>query len=101
MRAELLRAVLENTPQSEVLGLLPESESSLSSLSELGAADMAEHLQNWEKAQAARLKHYTLQVSGEQQEVVDEAPMTQIGGQISNLNDKFDESFNRLIDNPN
>ena len=35
------------------------------------------------------------------QEVVDEAPMTQIGGQIANLNDRFDESFNRLIDNPN
>jgi len=36
------------------------------------------------------------------QEVVDEAPMTQIGGQMGNLNDKFDESFNRLItDSPN
>ncbi len=35
-------------------------------------------------------------------EVVDEAPMTQIGGQIASVNDKFDESFNRLItDNPN
>jgi len=36
------------------------------------------------------------------QEVVDEAPMTLIGGPIGNLNDKFDESFNRLItDSPN
>ena len=35
------------------------------------------------------------------QEVVEEAPMTQIGGQISDVNDKFNESFNRFIDNPN
>ena len=35
------------------------------------------------------------------QEVVDEAPMTQIGGQIAGLDMEFDERFNRLIDNPN
>ena len=36
------------------------------------------------------------------QEVVDEAPMTQIGGQIADLDSKFDEHFNRLIaDNQN
>jgi general secretion pathway protein A len=36
------------------------------------------------------------------QEVIDEAPMTQIGGQIANLDTKFDENFIRLItDSPN
>ena len=35
-------------------------------------------------------------------EVVDEAPMTQIGGKIAYQNEEFDKNFNRLItDNPN
>lgn len=73
LRLQLLREVLESTPQSEVLGLLPESETSLSVLSELGTADMADHLEGWQKAQRARLRHMTLQLSDKQLEVVEEA----------------------------
>ena len=73
LKAELIREVLKSIPQSEVISLLPDSSESLSALASLGEADIAEHLQAWEKAQAARLRHMTFQLVPSQLEVVEEA----------------------------
>lgn len=56
-RAELVREVLSDLPEAEVLGLLPESTHSLNALVSLGQENIADHIQAWDKAQAARLKH--------------------------------------------
>ena len=60
-------------PQAELLSVLPESAESLAALASLGEADLAEHLQAWEQAQAARLRHLTFQLVPSQIEVVEEA----------------------------
>ena len=73
LKAELIREVLQSIDQEDVLSLLPESAASLAALSSMGEANMAEHLQAWDKAQAARLSHMTFQLSRDQVEVVDEA----------------------------
>ncbi|MFQ6029714.1 MAG: chromosome partitioning protein ParB, partial [Dehalococcoidia bacterium] len=73
LKSELLRQVLEELPQSEVLKLLPETADSLSALASIGKETMAEYLQNWQRAQAARLRHLTFQLLPSQQEVVEEA----------------------------
>ncbi|MBI4235866.1 MAG: ParB N-terminal domain-containing protein [Chloroflexi bacterium] len=73
LRAELLRQVMEAVPQEEVLALLPETAQSLGALASLGQEDMADYLLAWQQAQAARLKHLTLQFTPGQLEVVEEA----------------------------
>ena len=55
LKAELVREVLNSIPQSEVMSLLPDSSESLTALVSLGEADMAQHLQAWDQARAARL----------------------------------------------
>ena len=57
LKAELVRHVLESLPEQEVLDLLPETSETLQALATLGKADLAEHLQAWEQARAARLEH--------------------------------------------
>ncbi len=73
LRAELLRDVLRELPQDQVLSILPESSESLKALTSLGQQDMAEHLAAWQKAQVARLKHLQVQLTDSQLEVVKEA----------------------------
>ena len=73
LRAELVREVLKDIPEEEVLGLLPESAASLKALANLGQEDMAEQIQAWDKAQAAKLKHVQFQLLPFQLEVVEEA----------------------------
>ena len=73
LKAELVREVLKELPQEEVIGLLPETAESLQALASLGEGDLAEHLQAWQRAQAARLRHRIFQLSSQQAEVVDEA----------------------------
>ena len=73
MRAQLIREVLETRSQEEVLALLPETAESLATLVSLGQEDMAAYLKAWEQAQAARLKHLTVQLTPAQQKVVEEA----------------------------
>ncbi len=73
--------------QSEVLSLLPESAESLQALASLGEGDLAEHLQAWQQAQAARLRHVTFQLANDQLETVEEAmerAMTGVTGNGSN-----------------
>ena len=73
LRAELLREVLKDLPEEDVLSLLPETSESLQALSSLGLEEMAEYLDNWQRAQAARLKHMQFQLTPAQLPVVEEA----------------------------
>lgn len=72
LRAELMREVLAAVPQNEVLSLLPETPESLRDLASLGQGDLAVHLQAWQRAQAARLRHLQFQLTDAQLEVVEE-----------------------------
>ena len=73
LKAELIKEILAALPQEEVLSLLPETADSLQAFSSLGQQDIATHLRNWQKAQAARLKHLQFQLTSPQLETVDEA----------------------------
>lgn len=73
LKAELLRKVLVDYGQDEVLALLPETSESLQSLVTLGEGDLSQQLQAWQQAQAARLKHMTIQLHPSQLETVEEA----------------------------
>ena len=73
LRAELLKEVLDTVSRETVLSLLPETGDSLRGLVSMGQESMAEHLQAWQKAQAARLKHLQFQLTPSQLDVVEEA----------------------------
>ena len=73
LKAELIREILESLPKEEILSLLPETAESLQALSSLGQESMADYLQNWQRAQGARLKHLQFQLTSDQLEVVQEA----------------------------
>lgn len=90
LRAELMRDVLKDLGEEEVLSLLPESTQSLAALATLGQDDMAEYLKAFEASQASRLKHFNAQLNPNQQEVVEEV-----------LSRFADEARNRMHENPN
>lgn len=73
LKAELVRSLLEDLPQEEVLALLPETASSLHALASLGRESLAEHLRAWEAAQKARLHHLAFQLTEAQLTVVEQA----------------------------
>ena len=73
MKGALLKKILATIPQDKVLSLLPETSESLRALATIGQDDMARHLEAWQKAQAARLRHMQLQFSSEQLETVEKA----------------------------
>ena len=58
-------------PESEVLGVLPDSSASLKALVSLGQEDIASYLQNWQQAQEARLMHLQFQLLPSQLELVE------------------------------
>ena len=72
-RAELLRRLLTTHSLEDLLGLLPETAESLKALSSLGQEDLAAHLEAWQKAQAARLRHLQFQLTDDQLGIVNEA----------------------------
>ena len=72
LRAELLRAVLEHLPPADVLAVLPESADSLRELAALGQQGMGEYLEKWQQTRAARLRHFTAQLTEEQLALVRE-----------------------------
>ena len=73
LRAEMLKEVLGQMPETEVLKLLPETTQGLAALASLGQQDLAAYLQNYQQAQVARLKHLTFQFTPGQLEVIEEA----------------------------
>jgi ParB family chromosome partitioning protein len=73
MKGAMLNRILTSIPKEKVLSLLPETAVSLSALSSIGKEDLAAHLQAWQQAQSARLKHMQLQFSTEQMQTVEQA----------------------------
>lgn len=73
LKGALLKQVLSNVSEDEVLSLLPETTESLKSLSLINEADLAEHLKAWDQAQIARLRHLQVQLTDKQLETVEEA----------------------------
>lgn len=73
MKGNLLKMVLSSIPEDKVLSLLPETAESLKSLANFSQVDLAQHLQAWQDAQAARLRHMTLQLTDKQVETIEEA----------------------------
>ena len=73
LRAEVIRYLLDAVPQDELQGILPDSADELRALASMGETDLAEHLEAWQRAQAARLRHLQLQLTESQLEVVEEA----------------------------
>jgi ParB family transcriptional regulator, chromosome partitioning protein len=73
LKGALLKQILSSVSEDEVLSLLPETTESLKSLSTINEMDLAEHLQAWDKAQLARLRHMQLQFTDKQLETVEEA----------------------------
>ena len=71
MRAEVLRTVLEHIPEGDVLAVLPESAESLRQLASVGQQDMADYLRASEQVRAARLHHFSAQLTSEQSAFVD------------------------------
>jgi ParB family chromosome partitioning protein len=76
LKAELIREVLESVDMEDVLALLPETEEGLEELASLGQETLEEHLESWQKAQRAKLKHFAVQLTEEQLDVVEEALKT-------------------------
>ncbi|MCH7686639.1 MAG: ParB N-terminal domain-containing protein [Planctomycetes bacterium] len=73
LRAELMRNVLSELTEEEVLIVLPETAESLGELSSFGQEDMAASLVAWDKLQSARLQHLTFQLTKIQKEIVERA----------------------------
>ncbi len=73
LKGQLLKQIMSTIPEDKVLSILPESVESLKALSSIGQEELAQHLQAWQKAQAARLKHMQLQFTSKQLETVEEA----------------------------
>jgi ParB family chromosome partitioning protein len=72
LRAELFKEVLQTIPESEVLSILPESLSSLRSLTSIGQQNMAAYLQNWEQAKATRLRTMQFRLTSSQEILVEQ-----------------------------
>lgn len=73
LRAKLMREVLEEIDETEVMAVLPETAASLADLTALGLQDMAEHLAFWNEAQKAKLNHLTFQLTEQQIATVEDA----------------------------
>ncbi|MFC1947962.1 ParB/RepB/Spo0J family partition protein [Chloroflexota bacterium] len=73
LKGTLFKNILSSIPEHKVLSLLPETTETLRALASFSETDLAEHLQAWQEAQAARLKHMQLQFTDKQLETVEEA----------------------------
>ncbi len=73
LRAELMRNVLSDLTEEEVLIVLPETVESLNELASFGQGDMAAGLVAWNKLQSTRLQHLTFQLTKIQKVVVERA----------------------------
>ena len=73
LKGNMFKTILASVPEDKVISLLPEDKESLKALVSFDQIDLAQHLQAWELAQAARLKHMVLQLTPQQLETVEEA----------------------------
>ena len=70
LRGEVLRLILESTPECEVADLLPGSSERLKELTQIGQDDLAKYLQSKLQSSGARLEHMVFQLSREQLAIV-------------------------------
>ena len=80
LKAELIQKVLDSVGADEVLSVLPETAESLAALESLGDMDLGEHLEVWDRAQAAKLRRMNFQLSNDQVSVVEDAMESVIAG---------------------
>jgi ParB family chromosome partitioning protein len=73
MKAQLIREVLESVDLEDITSLLPETEDSLEELTALGQETLEDHLQAWQQSQTAKLKHFAVQLTQGQLDVVEKA----------------------------
>ena len=73
LKAELVRTILADLPEAEVLKILPETADSLHELENLGQQDIAEQIRAWQQSQAARLRNLQFRLTKPQLEVIEEA----------------------------
>ena len=70
LRGEVLRRILESTPESEVAELLPGPFERLKELTRIGQEDLAEYLHSRLQTHEARLEHMVFQLTREQLAIV-------------------------------
>ena len=70
LRGEVLRRILESTPENEVAELLPGPLARLKELTQIGQEDLAEYLHRRLQTSEARLEHLVFQLSREQLTIV-------------------------------
>ena len=73
LRAQLLKEVLRDTPQAEVLSLLPETARSLEAFSNLTPESLSQYLVKFDQARKARMKHFLVQLTPDQHQLVESA----------------------------
>lgn len=73
LKGALLKKILSEVPEEEVLSMLPETPDSLNNLSQIDEGSLADHLKAWEEAQSAKLSHMQLQFTKPQLDLVREA----------------------------
>lgn len=73
LKAELIRNVMKKIPEEEILAILPDTVESLKDMASLGQETLAGYLQNWNQAQAAKLKNLLVKFTKEQLPTVEKA----------------------------
>ena len=85
LRGEVLRRILESTPEGEVAELLPGPFERLQELTLIGQDDLAKYLQSRRHTQQARLEHLVFQLTSSQRRIVQAA--LQRAGEINTDNE--------------
>jgi len=73
LRAELINQVMQSIPEEEILAVLPDTIESLKGMSSLSQETIAGYLQNWNRAQAARLKNLLFKLTKDQLQTIEKA----------------------------
>ena len=73
LRGALIRSILSSIPLQDVIAVLPETSQGIQGLASLGQDAIAEQILEWNKAQKAKLKHLTFQLTPDQLPVVERA----------------------------
>ena len=70
--ARLLRDLLAQLLEQELLSVLPETRESLNALASLGQEDLVSRLRAWQEGREGHVKHFTARLTPDQKDLVDE-----------------------------
>lgn len=73
LRSDVVRNILRTIPQEEILSVLPDTLEGLKGMKSLGQVSISSYLQNWEKAQAVRLRNLLFKLTPEQLQIIERA----------------------------